>query len=99
MLNTVHEPDSLPEASNETNFMPLGWNGRNSLGFQTMLTGACGCSTSSMATSVMCPLPVAARLPYSVTSKRAAPEWLARNISAALRGAMVWLLDGPVPMR
>ena len=47
----------------------------------------------------MWPRPVAARLPYRVTSNEAASGLRARNCSAALRGPMVWLLDGPVPMR
>ena len=37
-------------------------------------TGAIGFNTSIIALSVMCPLPVAAKLPYNVTSKRDASE-------------------------
>ncbi len=32
-------------------------------------------------------------------AKAAAFGWRLRNVCAALRGAMVWLLDGPVPIR
>lgn len=46
----------------------------------------------------MCPFPVAARLPYSVTLNREADGCLPLNISAALHGPMVWLLDGPMPI-
>ena len=79
-LNTVHWSVSLPSLSKETNFIPLGWKGRNILGSQIISTGAAGCSVSVMATLVMCPLPVAARLPYRVTWKAAASGCLSRNI-------------------
>ena len=98
-LNTVHSSVFFLSASNDLKVIPLGWNGKNTWGFQTISTGACGCSTSRMATSVMCPFPVAARLPYKVTSNDAASGCLAKKISAAFRGPMVWLLEGPVPIR
>ena len=71
---------TVPSLSKETNFMPLGWKGRNILGSQIISTGAAGCSVSVMATLVMCPLPVAARLPYRVTWNAAASGCLSRNI-------------------
>ena len=43
----------------------------------------------------MCPFPVAAKLPYKVTSNLAAEGFFFRNISAARIGPIVWLLDGP----
>ena len=99
ILNTVHASVSFPEASNETNFMPLGWKGRNILGSQIISTGAAGCRVSVMAMLVMCPFPVAARLPYKVTLNEEVSGCFSRKISAALRGPIVWLLDGPVPIR
>ena len=98
-LNTVHESVSIPAASTETNFIPLGWKGRNIFGSQMISTGAAGCRVSVMAMLVMCPLPVAARLPYKVTLNEEASGCFSRNSSAALRGPIVWLLDGPVPIR
>ena len=79
--------------------MPLGWNGRNTLGFHSISTGPTGSSTSLMATSVMWPLPVAAKLPYSVTWKRVASGCAFRYVCAAFCGPMVWLDDGPLPIR
>ena len=51
-----------------------------------------------MAVSVIWPLPVAAKLPYSVTSNAAASRCLPKNNLAALLGPIVWLLDGPLPI-
>ena len=79
--------------------MALGWKGRNTFGCHTISTGAYGSSTLLIAVSVRCPLPVAARLPYNVTLKRFASGCRDRNISAAFLGPIVWLLDGPFPMR
>lgn len=79
--------------------MPLVWKGSTMSAFHTISTGAIGSSTALMVTSVMCPLPVAARLPYRVTSKALALGWLLAKIWAACCGPIVWLLDGPLPMR
>jgi hypothetical protein len=51
-----------------------------------------------MVWSVRCPLPVAARLPRSVTRTRAggAVSW-ARKSWVARCGPMLWELDGPAP--
>ena len=60
---TVQFSSSLPPASSATKFIPFGWKGRKILGCHIISTGAVGFSVSMMATSVMCPLPVAAKLP------------------------------------
>jgi len=51
-----------------------------------------------IALSVKCPLPVAARLPKSVTRKEKASTFSLMNRAAANPGPMVWLEEGPLPI-
>jgi len=48
--------------------------------------------------SVKCPRPVAARLPNKVTRYDVASLVRELNTSAAFRGPIVWLLEGPFPI-
>jgi hypothetical protein len=98
-LYTRHSLITLPIVSRASNNIPLGWSGSVMCGCHNMLTFAVGLIVSSIARSVRCPRPVAARLPYSVTRYDAASVVRRRNSAAALRGPIVWLLDGPVPIR
>ena len=96
----VFSPIWCPSESKAWKFMPLGCWGRKTSGLQMMSTrGLLSSLRASMrATSVICPLPVAARLPYSVTVNEDAPGYRPLNISAAFFGPIVWLLDGPFPI-
>jgi len=62
MLYIVQLSTTLP-AFSPSNNMPLGWKGSTTFGSQTIWVGAMGSSTERIATSVRCPLPVAASDP------------------------------------
>jgi hypothetical protein len=64
-----------------------------------MISTGRGASAPRTASSVRWPAPVAARLPNKVTRKVDASSLRSPNCSAARLGAIVWLLDGPMPIR